>query len=309
MKACPDAHCGWLFYDASRNASSTWCSMSICGNRTKTAAYRRRKAGVVRSALVRRRARTAAGSVAGTAARSSRRSGSPSRRPCSPACSQASTIATDRSTAQAIERSRSAQRVGSGGVVRDPRGPERAARAFSTRRRRGVRGDRARRPEPLRPLPREHRRRPLRRDHGRRRCRRRTSSCARVACRARARPSAAKCCGCVGAARSPTCLGLRLVQVGTAALRSTQLYGDFLRSTDAATADAVLAPALGRSGRYHRPTAGAARRRGGAHRARGRAGARAHVPDLRLGVAGRSRPAAPVGHRRLVATPSARAPS
>ena len=43
MKACPGPHCGWLFYDASRNASSTWCSMSICGNRTKTAAYRRRQ--------------------------------------------------------------------------------------------------------------------------------------------------------------------------------------------------------------------------------------------------------------------------
>lgn len=43
MKSCPGAHCGWLFYDASRNASSTWCSMSICGNRAKTAAYRRRQ--------------------------------------------------------------------------------------------------------------------------------------------------------------------------------------------------------------------------------------------------------------------------
>jgi predicted RNA-binding Zn ribbon-like protein len=43
MKACPGPHCGWLFYDGSRNASSTWCSMSICGNRTKTAAYRQRR--------------------------------------------------------------------------------------------------------------------------------------------------------------------------------------------------------------------------------------------------------------------------
>jgi predicted RNA-binding Zn ribbon-like protein len=43
LKSCPGPHCGWLFYDASRNASSTWCSMSICGNRTKTAAYRRRR--------------------------------------------------------------------------------------------------------------------------------------------------------------------------------------------------------------------------------------------------------------------------
>ena len=43
LKSCPGPHCGWLFYDASRNASSTWCSMSICGNRTKTAAYRERR--------------------------------------------------------------------------------------------------------------------------------------------------------------------------------------------------------------------------------------------------------------------------
>ena len=43
LKACRKDTCGWLFYDGSRNASSTWCSMSICGNRTKTAAYRRRR--------------------------------------------------------------------------------------------------------------------------------------------------------------------------------------------------------------------------------------------------------------------------
>ena len=43
LKSCPGPHCGWLFYDASRNASSTWCSMSICGNRTKTKAYRSRQ--------------------------------------------------------------------------------------------------------------------------------------------------------------------------------------------------------------------------------------------------------------------------
>jgi predicted RNA-binding Zn ribbon-like protein len=43
LKACRKEGCGWLFYDASRNVSSTWCSMTICGNRTKTAAYRRRR--------------------------------------------------------------------------------------------------------------------------------------------------------------------------------------------------------------------------------------------------------------------------
>jgi len=44
LKACRKHSCGWLFFDQSRNRSSNWCSMGICGNRTKTAAYRRRKA-------------------------------------------------------------------------------------------------------------------------------------------------------------------------------------------------------------------------------------------------------------------------
>jgi predicted RNA-binding Zn ribbon-like protein len=43
LKACRKDSCGWLFYDGSRNRSSSWCSMSICGNRAKTAAYRRRR--------------------------------------------------------------------------------------------------------------------------------------------------------------------------------------------------------------------------------------------------------------------------
>ena len=45
LKACRKDTCGWLFYDGSRNRSSSWCSMSICGNRAKTAAYRRRRGG------------------------------------------------------------------------------------------------------------------------------------------------------------------------------------------------------------------------------------------------------------------------
>jgi predicted RNA-binding Zn ribbon-like protein len=44
LKACRKESCRWLFYDVSRNRSSNWCSMSICGNRMKTAAYRRRRA-------------------------------------------------------------------------------------------------------------------------------------------------------------------------------------------------------------------------------------------------------------------------
>ena len=45
MKACPHERCGWVFYDRSRNRSSQWCSMSICGNRTKGEALRRRRRG------------------------------------------------------------------------------------------------------------------------------------------------------------------------------------------------------------------------------------------------------------------------
>jgi predicted RNA-binding Zn ribbon-like protein len=42
LKACPDDHCGWVFYDRSRNRSSTWCSMAVCGNRAKARAFRER---------------------------------------------------------------------------------------------------------------------------------------------------------------------------------------------------------------------------------------------------------------------------
>jgi predicted RNA-binding Zn ribbon-like protein len=41
LKAC--RQCGWAFYDTSKNRSGSWCSMQLCGNRTKTRAYRRRK--------------------------------------------------------------------------------------------------------------------------------------------------------------------------------------------------------------------------------------------------------------------------
>ena len=44
LKACPDESCGWAFYDRSRNRSSTWCSMAVCGNRAKARAFRERRA-------------------------------------------------------------------------------------------------------------------------------------------------------------------------------------------------------------------------------------------------------------------------
>src|SRR5262245_43233732 len=56
-----------------------------------------------------------------------------------------------------------------------------------------------------------------------------------------------------GSGRLPNAPGLRIVPVGTATLRSRQLYGDFLRSTDAAVADATASPDLGQTTEYHRP--------------------------------------------------------
>jgi predicted RNA-binding Zn ribbon-like protein len=45
LKACPGRDCGWAFYDRSRNQSSHWCSMKVCGDREKARAYYRRKTG------------------------------------------------------------------------------------------------------------------------------------------------------------------------------------------------------------------------------------------------------------------------
>jgi hypothetical protein len=48
LRACPD--CGWVFYDSSRNARRTWCSMTAaggargCGSIAKTRAFRARRA-------------------------------------------------------------------------------------------------------------------------------------------------------------------------------------------------------------------------------------------------------------------------
>jgi predicted RNA-binding Zn ribbon-like protein len=42
LKACREGTCGWVFYDGSRNRSSSWCSMQVCGGRAKASSYRRR---------------------------------------------------------------------------------------------------------------------------------------------------------------------------------------------------------------------------------------------------------------------------
>jgi predicted RNA-binding Zn ribbon-like protein len=41
MKGC--RQCGYAFFDRSKNRSSAWCAMSICGNRTKNRTYYRRR--------------------------------------------------------------------------------------------------------------------------------------------------------------------------------------------------------------------------------------------------------------------------
>jgi predicted RNA-binding Zn ribbon-like protein len=43
LKACRGIHCGWAFYDQSRNQSGSWCSMAVCGSRSKAREYRRRQ--------------------------------------------------------------------------------------------------------------------------------------------------------------------------------------------------------------------------------------------------------------------------
>ena len=42
IKLCAADDCRWAFYDESRNHSRTWCSMRVCGNRTKARVYRAR---------------------------------------------------------------------------------------------------------------------------------------------------------------------------------------------------------------------------------------------------------------------------
>ncbi|HEY1593613.1 MAG TPA: CGNR zinc finger domain-containing protein [Solirubrobacteraceae bacterium] len=45
LKVCPGEDCGWAFYDTSRNQSSRWCSMAVCGGRSKARSHYRRHRG------------------------------------------------------------------------------------------------------------------------------------------------------------------------------------------------------------------------------------------------------------------------
>jgi predicted RNA-binding Zn ribbon-like protein len=35
IKQCPGEHCGWVFFDMTKNGSRRWCEMKVCGNRAK----------------------------------------------------------------------------------------------------------------------------------------------------------------------------------------------------------------------------------------------------------------------------------
>lgn len=42
LKICRSDTCQWAFYDYSRNRSGSWCSMAVCGNRTKVRNFQAR---------------------------------------------------------------------------------------------------------------------------------------------------------------------------------------------------------------------------------------------------------------------------
>jgi predicted RNA-binding Zn ribbon-like protein len=44
LRLCANPHCGLFFYDTSRTHRRRWCSMTVCGNRSKVAAFARRRA-------------------------------------------------------------------------------------------------------------------------------------------------------------------------------------------------------------------------------------------------------------------------
>ena len=43
VRQCANPHCGLYFYDTSRTHQRRWCSMAVCGNRSKVAAFARRR--------------------------------------------------------------------------------------------------------------------------------------------------------------------------------------------------------------------------------------------------------------------------
>jgi predicted RNA-binding Zn ribbon-like protein len=50
LRLCANPQCGLFFYDKSRTHRRRWCSMSVCGNRSKVATFARRHSAVHRVA-------------------------------------------------------------------------------------------------------------------------------------------------------------------------------------------------------------------------------------------------------------------
>lgn len=50
LRLCANPHCGLFFYDKSRTHRRRWCSMAICGNRSKVAAFARKHSTTLRNA-------------------------------------------------------------------------------------------------------------------------------------------------------------------------------------------------------------------------------------------------------------------
>lgn len=46
IKQCTGDHCGWLFFDTTKNKQRRWCEMEVCGNRAKQKAHRARRSAM-----------------------------------------------------------------------------------------------------------------------------------------------------------------------------------------------------------------------------------------------------------------------
>ena len=162
------------------------------------------------------------------------------------------TIATDRSTALAIERIPASERSVRAVWFVIPGDPNERLAALDRDVDDAFAGIEARGTDAADPVPRGHGSRGVRRHHGDRGVPKhvilRSGRMPRRTCTA-ARCEVLRLRGLSPAERP----GLRLVQVGTATLRSRQLYGDFLLSNDAAVPDATVPPELGETSEYHRP--------------------------------------------------------
>ncbi len=43
VRQCRGEHCGWVFFDMTKNGSRRWCEMSVCGNRAKQKRFTARR--------------------------------------------------------------------------------------------------------------------------------------------------------------------------------------------------------------------------------------------------------------------------